>query len=70
MKPIIGSAYDPKKAHKLDRDAQLVQKALNPGYDTQPGITFPRITPDGVVFTLSLMIGIVLFLIWIWSMIG
>jgi hypothetical protein len=69
-RPIIGSAYDPRKRPALDQDAQRVQRALNPGFDTQPGITFPRITPDGVVFTLSLMIGIVLFLIWIWSMIG
>jgi len=69
-RPIIGSAYDPRLAPKLDDDAQRIQRALNPGFDTQPGITFPRITPDGFVFTLSLMILIVLFLVWIWSMIG
>jgi hypothetical protein len=69
-KPVIGSAYDPRNRPRLDDDAQRVQRALNPGFDTQPGITFPRITPDGVVFTLSLMILIVLFLVWIWSMIG
>ena len=69
-KPVIGRAYDPRRAPKLDDDAQRIQRALNPGFDTQPGITFPRITPDSVVFTLSLMILIVLFLVWIWSMIG
>jgi hypothetical protein len=69
-RPVIGSGYDPRKRPALDQDAQRVQRALNPGFDTQPGITFPHITPDGVVFTLSLMILIVLFLVWIWSMIG
>jgi hypothetical protein len=69
-KPIIGSAYDPQNRPRLDDDAQRVQRALVPGFDTEPGIEFPRITPDGVVFTVSAMIGVVLFLIWIWSMIG
>ena len=66
-KPIISRFYDPKLAHKLDDDAQRVQRTLNPGFDTQPGITFPRITPDGVVFTLCAVMLVVLFLIWIHS---
>jgi hypothetical protein len=69
-KPVIGSAYDPARRPVLDEDAELIQKAFVPGIDNQPGITFPRITPDSVVFTISAMIGVVLFLIWIWSMIG
>lgn len=69
-RPVIGSAYDPRNRPRLDDDAQRIQRTFNPGFDTEPGIRFPTITPDGVVFTLSLMILIVLFLVWIWSMIG
>jgi hypothetical protein len=69
-KPVIGSAYDPRKRPALDQDAQRVQRALNPGFDTQPGITFPRITIDGCIFALCAIMLIVIFLIWIHSIIG
>ena len=68
-KPIIGSAYDPRKRPTLDQDAQLVQRALNPGIDTR-GIQFPRITVDGAIFALCAILLIVIFLIWIHSLIG
>jgi hypothetical protein len=70
MKPIIGSAYDPRNRPRLDDDAQRVQRALVPGFDTQPGITFPRITIDGVIFALCAIMLVVIFLIWIHSIIG
>jgi hypothetical protein len=69
-KPIIGSAYDPRRAPKLDDDAQRVQRALVPGFDTQPGIQLPRITIDGAIFTLCAILLVVIFLIWIHSIIG
>jgi hypothetical protein len=69
-KPIISRFYDPRLGHKLDDDAQLVQRALNPGVDTQPGIEFPRITIDGCIFALCAMLLVVIFLIWIHSIIG
>jgi hypothetical protein len=68
-KPIIGSAYDPRKRPTLDQDAHLVQRALNPGIDNQ-GVQFPRITMDGVIFALCAIMLIVIFLIWIHSLIG
>jgi hypothetical protein len=69
-KPIIGSAYDPRRKPTLDQDAQRVQRALVPGFDTEPGIQFPRITIDGVIFALCAIMLIVIFLIWIHSIIG
>jgi len=66
----IGSAYDPDRRPVLDEDAQLVQKALVPGIDSQPGIRFPRITIDGVIFALCAILFIIIFLIWIHSLIG
>jgi hypothetical protein len=69
-KPVIGSAYDPRKRPTLDQDAQRVQRALNPGFDTQPGIEFPRITVDGLIFALCAIMLVVIFLIWIHSLIG
>lgn len=65
----IGLAYDPSKRPVLDKDAQRVQRALVPGIDTQGEIRFPRITPDGVVFTLCAMVWIVLFIVGVWGMI-
>ena len=69
-RPIIGSAYDPRKRPTLDSDAQRIQRALNPGIDTQPGIEVPRITVDGLIFALCAIMLIVIFLIWIHSIIG
>jgi hypothetical protein len=69
MKVKIGSAYDPARRPVLDDDAQRVQKALVPGIDTR-GIQFPRITMDGVIFALCAIMLIVIFLIWIHSLIG
>ena len=65
----IGSAYDPARRPVLDEDAQLVQRALVPGIDNQ-GIQFPRITMDGVIFALCAILFIIIFLIWIHSLIG
>jgi hypothetical protein len=69
MKVKIGSAYDPRNRPVLDEDAQLVQKALVPGIDNQ-GIQFPRVTMDGVIFALCAILFIIIFLIWIHSLIG
>jgi hypothetical protein len=69
-RPIIGSAYDPRNRPRLDDDAQLVQRALVPGFDTEPGIQFPRITIDGAIFALCAIMLIVIFLIWVHSLIG
>jgi hypothetical protein len=65
----IGSAYDPARRPLLDEDAERVQRALVPGIDNQ-GIQFPRITVDGVVFAVSVFLFIIIFLIWIHSLIG
>ena len=70
MKVKIGSAYDPRNRPVLDDDAQLVQRALVPGIDSQPGIQFPRITMDGVVFAVSVFLWIVILVIWIHSLIA
>ena len=69
-KPIISRFYDPRRAPKLDDDAQRIQRTFNPGFDTQPGIEFPRITIDGCIFALCAMLLVVIFLIWIHSIIG
>jgi len=69
-RPVIGSAYDPRNRPRLDEDAQRVQKALVPGIDRQPGIRFPTITVDGLIFALCAIMLIVIFLIWIHSIIG
>jgi len=69
-RPIIGSAYDPRKRPTLDQDAQRIQRTFNPGFDTQPGIEFPRITIDGCIFALCAILLVVIFLIWIHSLIG
>jgi len=70
VKVKIGSAYDPRNRPVLDDDAQLVQRALVPGIDSQPGIQFPRITMDGVVFAVSVFLWIVILVIWIHSLIA
>jgi len=69
-RPIIGSAYDPRKRPTLDQDAQRIQRTFNPGFDTQPGIRFPTITIDGCIFALCAILLVVIFLIWIHSLIG
>jgi hypothetical protein len=66
----IGSAYDPARRPVLDEDAQLVQRALVPGIDNQPGIRFPRITIDGLIFAVSVFLWIVILVIWIHSLIA
>ena len=70
MKVKIGSAYDPRNRPVLDEDAERVQRALVPGIDSQPGIRFPRITIDGVIFAVSVFLWIVILVIWIHSLIA
>jgi hypothetical protein len=69
MRPVIGSAYDPKKAHRLDRDAQLVQRALNPGFDTRGGLQMPQWSIDGVIYTVVAMAAVTLVIVWVASII-
>jgi hypothetical protein len=69
-RPIIGSAYDPRKRHRLDQDAELVQKALNPGYDTRGPIPMPRWSLDGFIFTAIAMAAVTLVIVWVGSMIN
>jgi len=70
VKVKIGSAYDPRNRPVLDEDAERVQRALVPGIDSQPGIRFPRITIDGVIFAVSVFLWIVILVIWIHSLIA
>jgi hypothetical protein len=70
MKPIIGSAYDPRKIHRLDSDAELVQRALNPGYDTRGPINMPKWSVDGFIYTTVAMTAVTLLVVWIGSMIN
>lgn len=70
MRPVIGSAYDPRKRHRLDHDAQLVQKALNPGFDTRGGIQMPHWSIDGVIYTIVAMAAVTLVIVWVGSIIN
>jgi len=70
MKPIIGSAYDPRKRHRIDSDAELVQRALNPGYDTRGGLQTPQWSIDGVIYTVVAMTAVTLVIVWFGSMIN
>jgi len=70
MKPIIGSAYDPRKRHRIDSDAELVQRALNPGYDTRGGLQTPQWSIDGVIYTVVAMTAVTLVIVCFGSMIN
>ena len=68
-RPVIGSHYDPSKRPKLDQDAELVQRALNPGHDTKEPIHMPRWSLDGVIFTAVAMVGVTLVAAFVASLI-
>jgi hypothetical protein len=70
MKPVIGSAYDPRKRHRIDSDAELVQRALNPGFDTRGGLQTPQWSIDGVIYTVVAMTAVTLLVVWIGSMVN
>lgn len=45
IKVKIGEAYDPRKAPKMDKDSERVQRALLPAPYTRP----PGFTPEAMV---------------------
>lgn len=67
MKPVIGSHYDPTKRPKLDQDAELIQRALNPSCNIRGPIHMPRWSLDGVIYTAVVMAAVTLIVVWLGS---